>query len=408
MTMAEDGERSTKRRRIDPEEDGDEAPQRPLGPWEVSANESLKLALVNSVDFIGTDVDPNVIFSPEFTYPVFGEEEVIFGYKDLEVNLYYAAGSLDTYMDIQYREKCDAVSSTNTTRPPDDVEAIMTKLLPQGFTTDLKEFKSAVHQSQSSFKPMGEKISDYQIEESDSVFELYKCDFTTPGFKEYHRRLQLFLLWMIEGASFIEEDDDRWHALLVFERTGENDNYLYLIVGYMTYYEFFFYPNKKRMRISQFLVLPPYQGQGHGSALYRSAYSMFLDDTEIAEVTVEDPNETFCDLRDRCDLQYLLQNGVFEGLKAPVTPAKLKEIASKFKLAQRQADRCVEMGLLRSLNTKNRRAYKAYRLQVKRRIYLRNREALLLLDAQTRLQKLEETYADLEEDYRRIYEPLSS
>lgn len=34
--------------------------------------------------------------------------------------------------------------------------------------------------------------------------------FDTKGFKEYHRRMQIFVLLYIEGGSYIDEEDDRW------------------------------------------------------------------------------------------------------------------------------------------------------------------------------------------------------
>lgn len=34
---------------------------------------------------------------------------------------------------------------------------------------------------------------------------------TYKGFKEYHQRLQTFVLWYIDAANFIDIDDDRWH-----------------------------------------------------------------------------------------------------------------------------------------------------------------------------------------------------
>jgi len=42
------------------------------------------------------------------------------------------------------------------------------------------------------------------------MLSLLKCSLSTPGFNEYHRRLQLFLLWTIEGASYIDETDKKW------------------------------------------------------------------------------------------------------------------------------------------------------------------------------------------------------
>ena len=64
---------------------------------------------------------------------------------------------------------------------------------------------------------MGEKTGEYTLESSpNSVFELYRCSFETPRFKAYHRRLQLFLLFFIEAASYIEETDEAWEVILVY------------------------------------------------------------------------------------------------------------------------------------------------------------------------------------------------
>lgn len=42
-----------------------------------------------------------------------------------------------------------------------------------------------------------------------------QADITCPGFQEYHERLQTFLMWFIETASFIDADDDRWDFFLM-------------------------------------------------------------------------------------------------------------------------------------------------------------------------------------------------
>ena len=45
--------------------------------------------------------------------------------------------------------------------------------------------------------------------------------------------------------------------------------------------------------------MPPFHGQGHGTKLYSFLFQNFLADKKVAQVTVEDPNESFDDLRDR-------------------------------------------------------------------------------------------------------------
>lgn len=44
---------------------------------------------------------------------------------------------------------------------------------------------------------------------------LFQSTWDTPGFKEYHRRLQLFVLLYIEGGSYINEDEDAWEFMVL-------------------------------------------------------------------------------------------------------------------------------------------------------------------------------------------------
>ena len=39
-----------------------------------------------------------------FYFQVFGDEEVIFGYKGLKINIYYSVGSLKQYVKVQHSE----------------------------------------------------------------------------------------------------------------------------------------------------------------------------------------------------------------------------------------------------------------------------------------------------------------
>lgn len=71
-------------------------------------------------------------------------------------------------------------------------------------------------------------------------------------------------------------------------------------------------------------------------------------------------------------------------------------------LKQRQVARCVELALLKTLDKRNKAQYKAFRLQVKQRLYKHNAEALATLDKEERIEKLHETFMSVEEDYHRI------
>lgn len=49
--------------------------------------------------------NPTISFHPEFTHQVFHEDEVIFGYEDLAINIYLLGGSLKPYVDYTYTKK---------------------------------------------------------------------------------------------------------------------------------------------------------------------------------------------------------------------------------------------------------------------------------------------------------------
>ena len=46
-------------------------------------------------------------------------------------------------------------------------------------------------------------------------FEIYKTDISCPGFSSFHERLQTFIMFFIDAASFIDVDDDRWTFYLL-------------------------------------------------------------------------------------------------------------------------------------------------------------------------------------------------
>ena len=68
---------------------------------------------------------------------------------------------------------------------------------------------------------------------------------------------------------------------------------VYSVVGFANYYPFFYCPKSlsnlnetmSRVRISQFLILPPFQGQGHGSVLYTKLCQDLSFRKDVVEIT---------------------------------------------------------------------------------------------------------------------------
>ncbi|PFH52471.1 hypothetical protein AMATHDRAFT_139905 [Amanita thiersii Skay4041] len=430
-----------------------------MADWTADSNQALSLSFVRSTadSQVLAEGESYSNFHPAFTYPLYGEDETIYGYKDLAIDLRFSSGSLVQYLNVKYSEK---LPSTTV----DDVEGILADFIPPGFLRDEATFLQQVETDAESFRPHGELVDSYtrpspqaisrskgkstgigigELKSEDTIeYEVYHSTWDTPGFKEYHRRLQLLVLLYIEGGSYINDDEDSWEFMVLYEkrkRKAPSAISTYHLVGYSSLYNFYHFPEKVRMRLSQFIIIPPYQRHGHGSELFQAIYRHVLSRSDIAELTVEDPAEAFEDLRDKNDLHMLTSNQKFMEeafgsqavshgggrvggigragrsgrggngtsrtagkLGPPVDKTWAEKWRRDLKIAGRQFQRLIEMLMLSRLNLSNPRIFKAYRLQVKERLYRFNYEVLVQLDKTERLEKLEETFQSVQNDYHRI------
>ncbi|KAJ7221721.1 histone acetyltransferase type B catalytic subunit [Mycena pura] len=435
-----------------------------MAEWTCDANQALTLSLVRATEdgqALGEDESYSQ-FHPRFTYPIYGDDEKIYGFNDLVIDLRFASGSLAPFLNVKYTQKL--ASST-----VDDVEGTLAGFIPSDYHKDEKEFLARVEEDAMSFRPTGQLIYSYtrpaphtagskgkgvtlpqklDPESEDAVvFEIYHTTSSSPEFKELHRRMQLFVLLYIEAGSYINEEEDTWEFFVLYEkrkrRTAPHVP-TYHFVGYSSLYPFYCFPERVRMRLSQFVILPPYQRHGHGSELYNAIYRHVLSQPNMAELTVEDPAEAFEDLRDKNDLLMLLENqrfmeegygdgtvshgggragGIGKGGRSgrggngiAITKGKMGPPAEKswvekwrkdLKIAGRQFHRLIEMLILLRLDPADPRAMRAYRIQVKERLYRFNFEVLAQLDKEERLEKLEETFQSVRLDYLRILALLS-
>lgn len=199
-----------------------------------------------------------------------------------------------------------------------------------------------------------------------------------------------------------------------------------------------------RERLSQFLIFPPYQRRNHGNELYNTMYQQLTTDTNVREFTVEDPNESFDELRDLCDMLALRNfNDEFKALKinTDISTDRMKSTSDipvdlivpidqreklrvSTKIMQRQFDRLVEMQTLskipamhRSRNRITRRekatnehdkAYYFWRLYVKQRLYIFNRDQLAQVEREERIDKLESALDSVQEAYVKMIERVEA
>ncbi|CAL8078442.1 unnamed protein product [Calicophoron daubneyi] len=275
-----------------------------LEDYRVAANEAVSFKLVKHK----ADFQDGTEFHPEYTHQIFGESEQIFGYKDLKVNIWYIAGSLSTYIGISYTSCINEKDAKGV--KPDDIMKILSEIYPYKVERNLVDFARTFHDEK--FKPIGVPRHSYQCcDNAASKYCIYYMEYGMPDFDEflqYHKKMESFILFFVDGASPISTDDSQWCYYTIFEVSdGDGPEPQYAFIGYMTVYKFYAYPSSLRPRISQFLILPPYRMKGHGSELLTTFYRDFIHVPNVRDITVEDPSPEFRRLRDFVDCKRCLE-----------------------------------------------------------------------------------------------------
>ena len=233
----------------------------------------------------------------------------------------------------------------------------------------------------------------------------------------------------------------------MFEKYENKDGETrYASVGYASIYLYFHYPDKVnlsltlylkilifikiqqiRPRVSQFLILPPFQRKGVGSKLLETIYKHFQSQENVCDLTVEDAGEDFQRLRNTIDSRMLKDLPAFQAdqLKSGFNTEMAREAKEKFKINPKQSRIIYEILRLGATKTENKEEYKAYRIDVKKRlnmVYLKEKrdmkkladrgfkipadKKLLLPSIEENMEQLDGMYKETEEYYRGVLERI--
>ena len=447
--------------------------------WSSDANEAVQLSIVKSGPQGLQTVHE---FHPTFTYPIFGEEERIFGYKGLNIDVRLAADDMRPNVFISYEKKFTPVGDTIAL----DILSTLKDWLPHHAFAKSAEFEAQIEASVGrKFIPPGKLVQSYSRQ--GRTFEIWAGSLLDPEVRETVDRMQILISFFIEAGTPINTEDadwtlDRWTVYFAYEKDERNaETSSYSFVGYSTTYRFFsLKPGSTTsrasiesdnqsskavpgalqsifdagnlsvkdlpsyVRLSQFLILPPYQKSGHGSALYSAIYDDILKDSTVRELAVEDPSEEFDVLRDINDWRTLEPKFREANISINVEPFPstqkrrggrlpsktllnvdaLKQIRLQTKIAKRQFARQVEMYLLSLIPFSHRaaggasltklliqktratdpsdKAYYWWRLILKQRIYKKNKDQLQQLDLEERRPKVEDAARAQEDEYEKL------
>jgi len=205
-------------------------------------------------------------------------------------------------------------------------------------------------------EPIGKILDEYSAltttnNDNVSNFVLTIADGGSPRVSEYHTSVERLAMLYIENADAVDVTNNGtgyWKIIYLWKRDDDDhdDNdknvtkkrYKYSLVAYFTIFHFIALFHRPEpgliIRICQALVLPPFQGQGHGKRILQAVYNIVHNQEKdadqkisnersdikvdngneihdnvvhkIVQVNVEDPAPAFVALRNKIDWKLIL------------------------------------------------------------------------------------------------------
>ena len=162
-------------------------------------------------------------FHPKFTYPIFGEEERIFGYQNLDLHFRFTAHDLRPNLEISYDKKFPAVGDTAAL----DLNQTLKDWVPRGRSQSYlhqgqslsctagafqkrNDYETAIKDDTSAkdFKPPGSLVHSYT--RKGRSFEIWGGRLSDPAVRQILDRIQIFISFFIEGGTPLNTDDVEW------------------------------------------------------------------------------------------------------------------------------------------------------------------------------------------------------
>jgi histone acetyltransferase 1 len=348
-----------------------------LKNYKIYSNDCIFFKLIFSENDLNDKNTSTNVFSPEYTHQIFGDDETIFGYKNLNINYYLTPGSLHAYIGLDYVDKItpqrfDGIES-------DDIYDAFQKFgCSPGFTRNLDTFCTNKLPLEYEFKPFGVKIHEYTRRNlpSSSKFEIFKVDSTcneyhSQKFIDYLLRVETMLIFFIETANFTDTDDDQWTFYFLYEKRKHLDHERYITVGFLSVYNYYAFPDKVRLRVSQILIMPNYQHKGHGADMLSSVYTDACNNSKAIDITSESPSDDFIKVRDFVTCSMCMKLESYKNLKCKkFSPEMVAEALKVYKIPKLQSRRCYEILRLKDINEEKKDELKDYRLDIKKRLYI--------------------------------------
>mmetsp|Transcript_11716 Transcript_11716/g.23123 ORF Transcript_11716/g.23123 Transcript_11716/m.23123 type:complete len:503 (+) Transcript_11716:35-1543(+) len=367
------------------EESGAESEEDELPPYSVVGNDVTTIKMLSASNKEGLEDS----FSPTYTHQVFRvkpsedaeavHEELIIGYENPRVEIVYAGNTLKAHVDFKHDGTVDVKLLRNERLARTNVLDAIHTHVPSDYAARRCEVEADA--ARTDFSPLGELVESVPGSKEGETLELLHFTADTPEATTFVNRLQTLVLWTIETGSGIKVPDPAWNIYTLYSRTEAAGHPVYSLVGFITAYRYWVYDRtsksveKSRLRVSQAVVLPPFQRKGHGARMLKAVYKAAQADPKVLDVSVEDPSPDFQALRDVTDLGVIRDGGDLAALTGDTPP--LAELGGRYKLTPTQMKRLAEAAQFVMLGLTDPAAdpeggsgaQRALRLRIKQRMY---------------------------------------
>ncbi|XP_062090973.1 histone acetyltransferase type B catalytic subunit [Humulus lupulus] len=290
---------------------------------EIEAKDCIKIYLVSSKEEV--DASSSFCIDPVDLNSFFGEDGKIYGYEGLKITIWVNSVSFHAYADITYESTSDGGKGITDLKT--DLQNIFAATLVESKDEFLQTFstqRNFIRSIVSGGQVLQQKTSNGHVASSDSnsvatsnveVVRMVIGD--TEAGPLYGQLIPLVFL-LVDGGSPIDVTDPCWELYLLIQKKidhqGEEHS---LLLGFAAAYRFYHYPDSSRLRISQILVLPPYQHKGYGRYLLEVLYDVAVSE-DVFDLTIEEPLDYLQHVRTCVDVQRLL---IFEPIQQTVNEA---------------------------------------------------------------------------------------
>lgn len=290
----------------------------------VEANQCIEIYLVSSKEEVG--VSDSFSIDPVDLNSFFDEDGKIYGYQGLKITIWISSISFHAFADITFQSTSDRGKGIT------DLKSALQRIFAETLVENKDDFlqifsteKDFTRSAVSSGEILQHKVSNGHVTHCNNNLKAAASDLEVVrmvvGNMEaghlYCRLIPLVLL-LVDGSNPIDVTDPRWELyILIRKKMDQQGDIQHRLLGFTAIYRFYHYPDSTRMRLSQILILPPYQHKGYGSFLTEVLSNVAVAEN-VHDFTVEEPLDSFQHVRTCVDIQHLL---AFEPIQHAINSA---------------------------------------------------------------------------------------